>query len=201
MFAKVIFQPTEVSMRFLFTRFIALALLALPAAPAWADAYDDAHKVFLNAGESGEFFSKSYGYALFPTIGKAGVGVGGAHGKGRVYVKGKVVGDAPMTQITAGLQLGGQAYSQIVFFEDERAFKEFTGGNFEFGAEASAVAITAAASAKADTTGSSAGVSGGRHDAKNVGQYNKGMATFTVAKGGLMYEASIGGQKFSYKPR
>ena len=201
MFAKVIFQPTEVSMRFLFTRFIALALLALPMAPAWADSYDDATKVFLNAGESGEFFSKSYGYALFPTIGKAGVGVGGAHGKGRVYVKGKVVGDASMTQITAGLQLGGQAYSQIVFFEDERAFKEFTGGNFEFGAEASAIAITAAAGAKGSTAGSSIGASGGKNDAKTVGKFNKGMATFTVAKGGLMYEATLGDQKFKYKPR
>jgi lipid-binding SYLF domain-containing protein len=106
-----------------------------------------------------------------------------------------------MSQLTVGFQLGGQAYSQIIFFQDDRSFKEFTGGNFEFGAEASAVAITAAAGAKADTTGSSAGVSGGRHDAKTVGQYRKGMATFTVAKGGLMYEASIGGQKFSYKPR
>jgi lipid-binding SYLF domain-containing protein len=106
-----------------------------------------------------------------------------------------------MSQVTVGFQLGGQAYSQIIFFQDERSFKEFTSGNFAFGAEASAVAITAAAGASANTTGSSAGVSGGKNDAKNVGQYNKGMATFTIAKGGLMYEASIGGQKFSYKPR
>jgi lipid-binding SYLF domain-containing protein len=107
-----------------------------------------------------------------------------------------------MAQVTIGFQLGGQAYSQIVFFQDQRAFKEFTSGNFEFGAEASAVAITAGAGARASTAGSSAGASGGQHDAKTVsGGYNKGMATFTVAKGGLMYEASIGGQKFSYKPR
>ena len=125
-----------------FTRFLALALLALSFAPAWAkDPYGDAARVFRKAGESGEFFSKSYGYALFPTIGKGGAGIGGAYGKGRVYVKGKVVGDTSMTQLTAGLQLGGQAYSQIIFFEDEHAFKEFTGGNFEFGADASAVAI------------------------------------------------------------
>ena len=188
-------------MRYLLIRWLALALLALPTAPAWADSYDDATKVFLNAGESGEFFSKSYGYALFPSVGKAGVGVGAAHGKGRVYVKGKVVGDTTMNQVTAGLQLGGQAYSQIIFFEDERAFKEFTSGNFEFGAEASAIAITAAAGAKGSTAGSSMGASGGKNDAKTVGKFNKGMATFTVAKGGLMYEASVGGQKFKYTPR
>jgi lipid-binding SYLF domain-containing protein len=201
MFAKVIFQPTEVSMRFLFTRFIALALLALPMAPAWADSYDDATKVFLNAGESGEFFSKSYGYALFPTIGKAGVGVGGAHGKGRVYVKGKVVGDASMTQITAGLQLGGQAYSQIVFFENKAAFDRFTSGRFEFGAEATAVAITAGASAQASTGGTGAGASVDEDKATNAGVYQNGMAVFTLTKGGLMYEATIGGQKFGYKPK
>jgi lipid-binding SYLF domain-containing protein len=188
-------------MRKFLTQFLALVLLALPAIPAWADEYDDATKVFLNAGESGEFFSKAYGYALFPSIGKGGVGIGGAYGKGRVYVKGKVVGDTSMTQVTAGLQLGGQAYSQIVFFEDERSLKEFTSGNFEFGAEASAVAITAAAGVKGSTAGSSAGASGGKNDAKTKGKYNKGMATFTVAKGGLMYEASVGGQKFKYTPR
>jgi hypothetical protein len=185
-----------------FTRFLAPALLALSFAPAWAaDSYADAARVFRKAGESGEFFHKSYGYALFPTIGKGGAGIGGAYGKGRVYVNGKVVGDTSMTQLTAGLQLGGQAYSQIVFFEDEHVFREFTSGNFEFGADASAVAITAAAGAKGSTTGSSVGASGTRNNARNIGKFHKGMATFTVAKGGLMYEATIGGQKFNYKPR
>jgi lipid-binding SYLF domain-containing protein len=179
----------------------AVLSLMLAISPAWADEYQDTINLFRNAGQSGSFFSTAYGYAVFPTIGKGGVGVGGAFGKGRVYAKGKYVGDASMSQLTVGFQLGGQAYSQIIFFQDERSFKEFTSGNFAFGAEASAVAITAAAGASANTTGSSAGVSGGKNDAKNVGQYNKGMATFTVAKGGLMYEASIGGQKFSYKPR
>lgn len=175
------------------------ALLALSSTPARADDYADTIKVFEQAGESGKFFKSAYGYAVFPTVGKAGVGIGGAHGKGRVYEIGQHVGDTTVTQVTVGLQLGGQAYSQIIFFEDQRAFREFTGGNFEFGAEASAVAITAAAGAKASTTGSSAGASGGKHDAATVGKYYKGMATFTVAKGGLMYEASVSGQKFSYK--
>jgi len=183
------------------TRFMAVLLLALPATTAWADAYDDATKVFLNAGESGEFFSKSYGYAIFPSVGKGGVGIGGAYGKGRVYQKGKVIGDTSMSQLTAGLQLGGQSYSQIIFFEDERALKDFTSGKFEFGAEASAVAITAAAGARANTAGSGGSASGGKNDAATKGKYHKGMATFTVAKGGLMYEATIGGQKFKYTPR
>jgi len=177
-------------------------LLALPFGLAWGDDYQETIQIFRDAGESGTFFGKSYGYAVFPTIGKGGIGIGGAYGKGRVYAGGEHVGDTSMTQVTLGFQLGGQAYSQIIFFEDKRAFDEFTGGNFEFGAQASAVAITAGASAEATTTGGgSAGASGGKHDATTVGDYYKGMAVFTVAKGGLMYEASIGGQKFSYTPK
>ena len=106
-----------------------------------------------------------------------------------------------MGQLTIGFQIGGQAYSMIIFFEDARAFREFTSGNFEFGAQATAVAITAGASASASTAGGgTAGASGGRHDATTAGGYTKGLAVFTVAKGGLMYEASIGGAKFGYKP-
>jgi hypothetical protein len=115
------------------------------------------------------------GYAVFPTIGKGGVVVGGAYGKGRVYEKGKYVGDTSVTQITAGFQLGGEAYSQIIFFENQQAFKEFTSGNFEFGAQAQAVAITAGASAATTTTGTGAGASVTQHDAKNVATSYKGM--------------------------
>jgi len=176
-------------------------LSILPLSGAWAGKYEDTIKVFTNAGESGDFFDKSFGYAVFPTIAKAGMGIGGAHGKGRVYRKGEYVGDTSMTQLTIGLQLGGQAFSQIIFFQDERAFNEFISGDFEFGAQASAVAITAGASAGASTSGNSASASGGQNDAKTVGRYVKGMAVFTVAKGGLMYEASIGGQKYDYSPK
>ncbi len=180
---------------------LTLALLALSLSPAWADEYSDTISIFKNAGESGSFFDTAYGYAVFPTIGKGGIVVGGAYGTGRVYKKGKHVGDSSMTQVSVGFQLGGQAYSEIIFFQDQRALKEFTSGTFEFGADASVVAITASANAKASTTGASAGASGGKRDATTVGKYNKGMATFTVAKGGLMYEAAIAGQKFSYKAR
>ncbi len=185
------------------TRIAALAfviLIGLVSTAAHADEYADTITIFKNAGASGTYFNNCYGYAVFPTIGKGGIGVGGAHGTGHAYAHGRYVGDTSMTQLTVGLQLGGQAFSQIIFFEDERSFKEFTSGNFEFGAEASAVAITAGASASAGTTGGSAGASGGKKDAKTAGHYHKGMAVFTIAKGGLMYEATVGGQKFSYKP-
>ena len=180
-------------------RGIILLLGASIASSAWADNYSDTVDLFRNAVSS-EFFDNSYGYAVFPTIGKGGIGVGGARGEGRVYSKGAHVGDTKMTQLTIGFQLGGQAFSQIIFFEDERAFTEFTSGNFEFGAQATAVALTAGATAAATTTGVAAGASGGKNDATTSGDYYKGMAIFTVAKGGLMYEASVGGQKFSYKP-
>jgi lipid-binding SYLF domain-containing protein len=176
-------------------------LLFICAVPALADKYTDTIELFKNAGQSAAFFNKSYGYAVFPTVGKGGFVVGGAHGEGRVYERGNYVGDTTVTQLTVGLQAGGQAYSQIVFFQDERALKEFTSGNFEFGAEVGAVAITAGASAKAGTTGAAAGASGGKKDATTAGAYHKGMAVFTIVKGGAMYEASVGGQKFTYKAR
>jgi lipid-binding SYLF domain-containing protein len=177
-----------------------ILLLTIAPSAAHADKYADAIKTFREAGQSGGFFHRCYGYAVFPTIGKGGFGIGAAHGSGHVYEGGAYVGDASMTQVTVGWQLGGQAYSQIIFFEDQRAFDEFTRGDFEFGAQATAVAITAGASAQASTggAGASAGSSAGK--SKTAGEYHKGMAVFTVAKGGLMYEASIGGQKFSYKP-
>ncbi|MCO6441200.1 MAG: hypothetical protein J5I81_08960 [Nitrococcus mobilis] len=177
----------------------------LLANTAWADkdsdSYEKTVKAFKEAGESGKFFDSAYGYAVFPTVGKGGVGIGGALGKGRVYKQGEWVGNSSMVQLSIGFQLGGQAYSMIIFFKDERAFNEFTTGEFEFSAQASAVAITAGASAQASTQGTSGGVSGGRGDAKTAGDYTKGMAVFTIARGGLMYEAAIAGMKFSYTPK
>lgn len=176
-------------------------LLLLPLSQAFADQYSDTIKVFRNAGESAKFFGNAYGYAVFPTIGKGGFVVGAAHGNGRVYRQGKYVGDTSMTQLSVGAQLGGQAYSEMIFFQNKSALDDFTSGNFEFAAEASAVAITAGASASGGSTGTSAGASGTQEHAVTAGRYFKGMAIFTVAKGGLMYEASIGGQKFSYKAK
>jgi lipid-binding SYLF domain-containing protein len=178
----------------------AILLLVAPCASALADKYTDTIQIFKDAGQSAAFFDNSYGYAVFPTIGKGGLIIGAAGGSGRVYVGGKPVGNATFSQVTVGFQAGGQAYSMIVFLEDERAFREFTSGSYKFGAGASAVAITAAASAETSTAGSSAGASAGKRDATTVGGYQKGMATFTVAKGGLMYEATIAGGGFTYEP-
>ncbi len=169
---------------------------------AGAGEYEDTIQSFRAADDTAEFFNTAYGYVVFPTVGKGGLGIGGAHGSGRVYAQGEYVGDTNMTQLTVGLQMGAQAFSQMIFLEDERAFQSFTSGNFEFSAQATAVAITAGVSAEANTGGgTSAGASGGRNDANlSHGGYRKGMAIFTIARGGLMYEASLGGQKFSYKP-
>jgi lipid-binding SYLF domain-containing protein len=180
-----------------------IALFAcLSAQLARADDYSDTIAVFKNAGESGEYFDSAYGYAVFPSIGKGGIGIGAAHGSGKVYKQGKVIGEAKMNQLTIGLQLGGQVYSQVIFFENESDLNDFISGNFEFSAQATAVAITAAVSAEANTGGGiAAGASGGKNDATTASHgYRKGMAIFTVAKGGLMYEATLGGQKYSFEP-
>jgi lipid-binding SYLF domain-containing protein len=178
-----------------------VAMLAI-ASVASANKYTDTIALFKNAGESANFFNSCYGYAVFPTIGKGGLIVGAAHGKGHVYEKGKYIGDTAVTQLSVGFQAGGQAYSQIIFFEDKRALDEFIKGNFEFEADASAVAITSAASGTAGTTGASAGASGGKKDATTVGgSYYKGMKVFTIVKGGAMYEASLAGQKFTFEPK
>jgi lipid-binding SYLF domain-containing protein len=180
---------------------ILLALL-LTAGEAYADNYADTMALFRNAGDSAQFFSKSYAYAVFPTVGEAGFIVGGAHGKGRVYVHDKLVGDTTMSQLSAGFQAGGKAYSQIIFFEDKRALDEFQSGSFEFAADVSAVVVTAGASASAGTAGATSEASGGKKDAntKSLG-YQKGVAVYAIAKGGLMYTVTVAGQKFTYTPR
>ncbi len=174
--------------------------LAVAVAPAFADPYDDAIAVFKQAGRSAAFFSDSYAYAVFPTIAKGGLGVGAAHGRGRVYRNGNVIGDTSMTQVSVGLQAGGQAYSEIIFFQDEPTLQRFRSGHFQLGADVGAVAITASADASANSSsGATASASGTEHAAATAGAYQHGLAVFTVAKGGAMYEATVAGQKFSYK--
>lgn len=125
------------------------------------------------------FLDKAHGYAIFPKIGKGAVGVGGAYGKGEVYEQGVMIGYCDMTQGTIGLQLGGQSYSELIVFQDKAALDRFTNGQFAFDAQASAVALHSGASA----------------DAK----FNRGVAVFTATNAGLMFEASVGGQKFSFQ--
>jgi lipid-binding SYLF domain-containing protein len=179
---------------------LSAALTLLWGASAWADPYSDAVARFKQAGQSAAFFHSSVGFAVFPTIGKGGIGVGGAHGSGRVYAHGRYVGDTSMNQLSVGWQLGGEAYSQIIFFENQQALDNFKSGNFEFGADVNAVAITAAAGASAGTEGANAGASGGEKDARTAGGYYKGMAVFTIVRGGAMYQVAVKGQKFSFTP-
>ena len=180
---------------------LAGATLLMFAATSWADDFSETIQLFKDAGASRPFFDDSYGYAVFPGIGKGGFIVGGAHGNGRVYRKGVYVGDVSMTQVNIGFQIGGEGFRQIIFFQDQRAFDEFTNGSFEFGADATAVAITAGAGASAGTTGASAGASGGQRDATTAGKDYRGMAAFVIIKGGAMAGVSVGGQKFKYKPK
>jgi lipid-binding SYLF domain-containing protein len=128
-----------------------------------------------------KWFDEAYAYAVFPKVGKGGIGIGGAHGKGIVIRGDTTVADTSLSQLTIGFQLGGQVYSEFVMFKDKTAFDNFSRGNFEMGAQVSAVAVTLGASA--DTS------------------YNGGVAVFTIAEGGLMYEASVGGQKFKYNAK
>jgi len=176
----------------------ALSLL-LGTTVAFADKYDETIDLFKHAGESAVFFSNCYAYAVFPTVGAGGLVVGGARGKGHVYVHDRLLGETMMTQLSVGLQAGGKAYSQIIFFEKKRDLDEFESGKFEFNAGASAIAITASASASVGTDRASSEASREATDATTNGDYQTGMAVFTIAKSGLMFAANIAGEKFSYK--
>jgi hypothetical protein len=188
-------------MKKILTPVLALTLLLLTTV-ALADRevkdYSETINMFKENPTVAGFFGSAYGYAVFPTIGKGGLGIGAARGDGQVYRGGAVTGFTTYTDISIGFQAGGQAYSQVVFFENQGAYDNFTSGNFEFDAGASAVAITASAEAGTGTTGSSAGAGTGGAGEQVAAGYRKGMLVFTVAKGGLMYEASIGGQKYGF---
>jgi len=180
---------------------LVLTVLALAGSEASADEYSDTVSLFKNAGQSATFFNNSYGYAVFPSIAKGGLGVGAAHGGGRVYEQGKYIGDTSMTQVSIGAQAGGEAFRQVIFFENKAALDQFINGNFEFGADVNAVAIKSGASGSVGTTGATGTASsGGGKDAGTAAKYYKGMAVFTMVKGGAMLQATVGGQKFSYKP-
>jgi len=164
---------------------LALAALAAGSASAWdpddiakrdADAQEARAALLEKDPAMQRFFDSAVGYVIIPTVGKGGIGIGGARGKGLLYENGEITAEVTLTQLTIGFQWGGQAYSEFIFFKDDVALADFKRGNYELGAQASAVAVTAGASADAE--------------------YSSGVAIFTQAKGGLMYEASVGGQKF-----
>jgi lipid-binding SYLF domain-containing protein len=182
---------------------IAALLLALPAAAGRkVKDYSKTIEQFKEISVVAKFFDSAYGYAVFPSIGKGGLGVGGSHGKGQVYRGGEVIGFTSTSDISIGFQAGGQAYSQIIFFQNEKALNKFIKGNFEFDASASAIAVQASAEASASTEGSGAAASGSKTSEKATAgaDYENGMVIFTMAKGGLMYAATIAGQKYTYKP-
>ncbi len=165
------------------TGVLMVAALGLWAMPVSAQSEADVEEVIatFKEGDPGMrgWFAEAYGYAVFPVIGKIGFGVGGARGRGLVYEQGRLVGKSTLTQVTVGLQWGGQEFSEVIFFRDKAAFDDFTDGNFELGAQVSAVALKT-------------GVSG-------TLAYSGGVAIITATKAGLMYEATIGGQKFNYE--
>ena len=187
-------------MKALSWRSLACVALVLAAPAAFADRYTDTVALFRKAGQTAEFFRTSYAYAVFPTVGKGGFIVGAAHGDGRVYRQGRYIGKTSMTQVSVGLQLGGQVYSEMVFFATPAALKRFESGKFALSADVSAVALTASASVSAGTVGTRAGASGTETHATATGQYQDGVAVFTIAKGGLMYQAAVAGQRFSFTP-
>ena len=163
---------------------LGLAALATSAAPVGAQSEADVKEVIAEFEKKDPgmqtWFRDAYGYAVFPNVGKGGLVVGGAHGDGLVYEQGKLIGKTSLTAVTFGLQAGGQAFREVIFFKDKTALDDFTRGNFEFQGGLSAVALKE-------------GVS------KSLA-YNKGVAVMTAAKGGLMAEAAVGGQKFKFEP-
>ncbi len=164
--------------------------------------YANAIKIFRESNISKNFFDDCYGYAIFPSIGKGGFILGGSYGNGKVFRQGEFTGRVTVIEGSIGFQAGGKKFSEIIFFEDKRAYDEFTNGSFEFDATAQAVAITAGVEAHAGTYGgSSAGASKNPETLVQAETtYFKGMAIFVHSKGGLMIEVSVGGQKFKFKP-
>ena len=174
----VLFSRSFASLRM--TCVLAAAFLPSARVAAQADVPPVIEKFKAKDPGMAKIFADAVGYVVFPTVGKGGIGIGGARGKGWVYEGGKIIGKSTLTQVSIGFQFGGQAYSEIVFFQTAQALENFKLGHLKFDAQASAVALTARASADL--------------------AYRNGVAIVTMAKGGLMYEASVGGQKFSFKP-
>jgi len=159
----------------------------------------DTVELFQDIDQVAPYFEVSYGYAVWPRIGRGGLGIGGSRGRGQVYVGGQLMGISTLTEVSIGFQAGGQTYRQIVFFQNREAYDAFTRGGFEFDASASAVAVTASAQAAAGTQGASASAGAGVPNTAAGGGYLNGLQVFTMAEGGLMYKATIAGQKYGFQ--
>ena len=168
---------------------------------AYADNFDGTMDLFESSPVLQPYFDNSFGYAVFPKVGKGGLFFGASHGKGQVYRLGKLVGKVELNEFTVGLQFGGQTFSEIIFFQDERAFDEFARGGFELDASVSAAAVNLGLQAQLGTGGTSASTGKGASSTKQADNgYNKGFAIFVHPRGGLMFELSLGGQGFIYEP-
>ena len=183
----------------------ALLAAAVLATSGMALAQDDDQsetiELFREIPQVAPYFESAYGYAVWDRIGRGGLGIGGATGRGQVYVGGQVTGTSRLMDISIGAQAGGQAYRQVIFFENQAAYERFTAGRFTFDASASAVAVTASAQASASTRGASATAGAGVPNAGAGMGYQNGMQTFTMAEGGFMYAATIGGQRYNFRAK
>jgi len=160
----------------------------------------DTVELFRGIEQVAPYFQSSYAYAVWPRIGRGGLGVGASRGRGQVYVNGQLTGFSTHTEVSIGFQAGGQTYRQIIFFQNREAYDRFTGDTFEFDASAQAVAVTASAEAGAGTTGARTSAGAGSPNAAAGGGYDRGMQIFTMAEGGLMYKATIAGQRYNFEP-
>lgn len=187
------------------TRLIAVSLIlslaVLAPGSAVADSIERTVEIFKKSPVVQPFFETAYGYAVFPNVIKAGLFVGLSYGTGKVFRGGVATGTSELNRMSLGFQFGGKGFRQIIFFEDERAYNEFTRQSFDFDFDVNATVITVGAQASAGTMGSTAGASAGpATGAQANSSYFRGMAVFVHAKGGLMLEASLGGQKFNFTP-
>lgn len=183
--------------------FVTACLLAITSTASAGDVQDMTRTIdnFRSSPLVQQYFDHSYGYVVFPTVGKGAFLVGFAHGKGQVYRRGYVTGTSALYHFSLGLQAGGQAFSEIIFFQDQRAYEEFVRGGFEFDAKAAVVAVTAGATAQAGSTGNSTSVSAGPTNANQSGpNYVRGLAVFVQTKGGLLAEAALGMQRITFVP-
>lgn len=182
---------------------VASLLLALSGTAVSQEVDDFSRTIeeFRNVDAVAPYLDSAYAYAVWRTIARGGLGIGAATGKGQVYLNGEVTGFSRLIDVTFGFQAGGQAYRQIIFFQDERAYEEFTSGTFQFDAAASAVAVTAGAQANVSTQGNQASAGAGSSSNTSLaGGYIRGLQVFTMTIGGLMYQATIGGQSYGFTP-
>jgi lipid-binding SYLF domain-containing protein len=156
-------------------------------------------ELFRSIPQVAPYFQSAYGYAVWPRIARGGFFVGGSRGRGDIFIGGAMVGTSTLVEASIGLQAGGQTYRQIIFFQNAEAYQSFAKDGFEFDAQAQAVAVTASAEAGAGTTGARTSAGAGSPNTAAGGGYSKGMQIFTMAEGGLMYKATIAGQRYNFE--